>query len=90
MSPRLRVRAGTSLDNLVSITHLVNTPCPFALSSDVFRGEIVAHIKGLQEEDGSVRTSEYFERKDRGGVTWSIQVQGTLMRMLDEKLSCPI
>lgn len=77
MSPRLRVRAGTSLDNLVSITDLVNTPRSFTLSSDVFRGEIVVHIKGLQEEDGSVRNSEYFERKDRGGVTWSIQVQGT-------------
>jgi hypothetical protein len=76
MPPRLRVLAGTSLSSLVPITDLVNTPRPFELSSDLFKGQIVVHVKGLQEEDGSVRESEYFERQDRSGITWSIQVQG--------------
>ena len=76
MPPRLRALAGTSLANLVPITELVNTPRTFELSSDVFKGKIVAHIKGMTGEDGSPRNSEYFEREDRSGITWSIQVQG--------------
>jgi hypothetical protein len=74
--PRLRVLAGTSLTNLVPITEQVNTPNAFELSSDAFKGRIVACIKGMTEVDGAARESEYFEREDRKGITWSIQVQG--------------
>jgi len=76
MSHRLRILAGTSLENLVPITELVNTPRTFELSSDVFKGEVVVCIKGMTEEDGTPRNSEYFEREDRSGITWSIQIQG--------------
>lgn len=76
MAPRLRVLAGTSINNLVPITELVNTSRPFELSSDAFNGNVVVYIKGLAEADGNIRNSEYFEREDRSGITWSIQVQG--------------
>ena len=77
MAPRLRVLAGTSPSTMVPITPLVNTSKAFPLSSPLFEGAVVAHIKGLTDEQGRVRSSEYFEREDRRGVTWSIQVQGS-------------
>jgi len=78
MAPKLRVLAGTSPSTLVPITHLVNTSQPHHVSSDLFEGEIVAHIHGLTDEHGAMKESEeYFNREDRKGVTWSIQVQGT-------------
>lgn len=61
---------------MVPITSLVNTSKSYPLSSPLFEGAVVAHIKGLTDEQGRVRSSEYFEREDRKGVTWSIQVQG--------------
>ncbi|KAF9530268.1 hypothetical protein CPB83DRAFT_851276 [Crepidotus variabilis] len=76
MTPRLRVLAGTSLSHMETITDLVNTNKSHKLSSDLFDGEIVAHIKGMTDEDGNLRDSEYFSREERQGVTWSIQVQG--------------
>lgn len=78
MAPRLRVLAGTSPSTMVPITHLVNTPQAHPVRSPLFEGEIVAHIKGLTDERGKVRESAYFEREDRGGVTWSIVVRGGL------------
>ncbi|KAF5333866.1 hypothetical protein D9758_017104 [Tetrapyrgos nigripes] len=75
--PNLRVLAGTSLDALVPITDYVNTNKPFKLpASDRFEGEVVCNIKGFA--DGT--ESEYFEREDRKGVTWSIQVQGRFLK----------
>ncbi|KAF8155856.1 hypothetical protein B0H34DRAFT_659245 [Crassisporium funariophilum] len=79
MAPRLRVLAGTSPETMVPITSLVNTNKPHRVSSDVFEGEIVTHIKGLTDEHDRVRDSEYFARGDRQGVTWSIQVQGRFL-----------
>jgi hypothetical protein len=79
MAPRLRVLAGSSLETLVPITSLVNTSKPHTISSDLFEGQIVAHIKGFTDERGVVRDSEYFRREDRQGVTWSIQVQGRFL-----------
>lgn len=75
--PGLRVLAGTSLDELVPITEYVNTNRAFKLpSSDRFEGEVVCNIKGFEDE----KESEYFEREDRKGVTWSIQVQGRFLK----------
>lgn len=78
MALQLRILAGTSESNMVTITDLINTSKPYKLSSDLFEGEIVVYIKGFTDENGNVRDSEYFSREDRQGVTWSIQVQGTV------------
>ena len=78
MSPRLRVWAGTNPNTMVPITSIVNTSKPYPIHSDLFQGEIVANIKGMTDEHGRVRDSEYFERGERQGITWSIQVQGQL------------
>jgi hypothetical protein len=72
--PRLRVVAGPSLDTLVPIS--VNSNEGHPISSDAFDGRIIAHIKDFPDKDGSVLHSEYFDREDRKGITWSIQVQG--------------
>jgi hypothetical protein len=72
--PRLSVVAGPSLDALVPIT--VNSGIPHNIVSDAFEGQILAYIKGFTDEDGNVE-SEYFQREDRKGITWSIQTQGT-------------
>lgn len=76
MAPRLRVLAGTSPDTMVPITSLVNTGVAHTLSSPLFEGSIAAHIKGMTDEQGRARDSEYFSREDKAGITWSIQVQG--------------
>jgi len=80
MPSKLRVMAGTSPENMVPITSIVNTNKSHKLSSDLFEGEIVAHIKNFLGEDGNIRESEYFEREDRQGVTWSIQVRGRFLK----------
>ena len=72
--PRLRVVAGPSMAEATHIT--VNTGESHRIVSDSFDGHILAYIKDLPAEDGSVVDSEYFGREDRKGVTWSIQVQG--------------
>lgn len=77
MSPHLRVLAGPSPTSLVPITSLVNTDKSHRIKSDVFDGEIVVDIKGfVDQSSGQPRESEYFEREERKGVTWSIRVQG--------------
>jgi hypothetical protein len=73
--PRLSVLAGPSLDALVPIS--VNTGIPHDIVSDAFEGQILAYIKGFTDEDGNVLQSEYFQREERKGITWSIQTQGT-------------
>ncbi|KAH9060618.1 hypothetical protein EDB87DRAFT_1683564 [Lactarius vividus] len=76
--PRLRVVAGPSLDALVPIS--VNSNVSHAVTSDAFEGRILAYIKDFTDKDGSVLQSEYFDRDDRKGITWSIQVQGRFLR----------
>ncbi|KAI9465756.1 DUF1769-domain-containing protein [Lactarius psammicola] len=76
--PRLRVVAGPSLDALVPIS--VNSNVPHAVTSDAFEGRILAYIKDFTDKDGSILQSEYFDREDRKGITWSIQVQGRFLR----------
>ncbi|KAF8273476.1 hypothetical protein EI94DRAFT_1563982 [Lactarius quietus] len=76
--PRLRVVAGPSLDALVPIS--VNTNESHAITSDAFDGRMLAYIKDFTDKDGSVLQSEYFDREDRKGITWSIQVQGRFLR----------
>ncbi|KAF9450320.1 DUF1769-domain-containing protein [Macrolepiota fuliginosa MF-IS2] len=80
MTSKLRVMAGTSPETMVPITSIVNTNKSYKLSSDLFEGEIVAHIKNFVGEDGNVRESEYFAREDRQGITWSIQVRGRFLK----------
>lgn len=77
--PRLRILAGSSPDSLVPITDIVNTTSSYKLSSDLFEGEIAVHIKDFTDEHGQVRSSDYFKREDRQGVTWSIQVSGRFL-----------
>ncbi|KAJ3863107.1 hypothetical protein EV359DRAFT_43752 [Lentinula novae-zelandiae] len=72
--PQLRVLAGPDPNHLSSITHLVNTNLPCKISSDLFDGQIIANIKGFNKD------TEYFDRDDRKGVTWSIQVQGRFLQ----------
>ena len=72
--PHLRVVAGPSLDALVPIS--VNSNVSHSVTSDVFEGRILAYIKDFTDKDGSVLRSDYFDRDDRKGITWSIQVQG--------------
>jgi hypothetical protein len=74
--PQLRVLAGPDPNHLVPITHLVNTNQPCRVSSELFEGQIVANIKGFTGNGDS----EYFDRDDRKGLTWSIQVQGRFLQ----------
>ena len=71
-SPGLRVLAGPSPSQLTDISNLVNTARPHAIKSSRFTGQVVVHVKGFPHAG----ESEYFEREDRRGITWSIQVQG--------------
>ena len=88
MAPRLRVLAGTSPETMMPITSLVNTGMSHALSSPLFEGKVAAYIKGMTDENGCVRESEYFSREDKAGITWSIQVQGVLRSNLWRGMRC--
>lgn len=74
--PRLRISAGTALDDLHHVE--ANTDIPTVVSSDVFEGQVAVYIKGFADEEGQVRHSDYFDK--RRGVTWSIQVQGRFLQ----------
>ncbi|KAG6884434.1 hypothetical protein C0992_006335 [Termitomyces sp. T32_za158] len=76
MPPCLRVLAGTGT-TLTSITHLVNTTNAFPLVSDRFEGELVVCIKGFNHPEKDAY--DYFERPERRGITWSIQVRGSFL-----------
>jgi hypothetical protein len=91
--PRLRAIAGPSLNELVPVS--VNSDVPHNIVSDAFEGQILTYIKGFMDGEGNVLQSEYFHREDRKGITWSIQVQGTLLdrdlsRLLTLMLTCDI
>ncbi|KAF8503903.1 DUF1769-domain-containing protein [Hysterangium stoloniferum] len=74
-TPRLRVLAGPSPLELTDISDLVNTGIPHPIESNRFCGRVVVHIKGFPV----TAESEYFEREDRKGITWSIQMQGRFL-----------
>ncbi|THG98744.1 hypothetical protein EW145_g7375 [Phellinidium pouzarii] len=57
-----------------------NTSKAHVIQSDRFDGRVVVHIKGFPDADGNVLESDYFERPDRQGITWSIQVQGRFLQ----------
>lgn len=79
--PRLRVLAGPSPSKLSPIS--VNTSQAHEISSELFEGKVVVHIKGFNDdgdEDNTPRPDDYFEHEDRRYVTWSIQVQGRFLR----------
>jgi hypothetical protein len=67
----LRVLAGPSPKDL----HPLVLGHPYHISSDLFDGDILVHIKGL-EHNGD---NEYFEMPDRKEVTWSLQMQGKFL-----------
>jgi len=81
--PKLRVLAGPSPHDLTPITSLVNTNAPHRIVTDAWEGEIIVFIKGFNQPDASgdgvAQEVEYFQRGDRSGVTWSIQVQGRFL-----------
>ncbi|KAH7887047.1 hypothetical protein F5I97DRAFT_1099287 [Phlebopus sp. FC_14] len=78
--PRLRVLAGPTAENQVPITELVNSGRAHDISSDRFEGKIAVYVKGFTNRQGECLGSEYFEREDRKGITWSIQVQGRFLQ----------
>ena len=91
--PRLRAIAGPSLNELVPVS--VNSDVPHNIVSDAFEGQILTYIKGFTDGEGNVLETEYFHREDRKGITWSIQVQGTLLdrdpsRLLTLILTCDV
>ena len=88
MAPRLRVLAGPSLDDLTPITHLVNTSSSFKVSSELFEGEISVHIKDFVNDRGEMRRSDYFDREDRQGITWSIQTSGECLILWQTIAQC--
>jgi hypothetical protein len=73
----LRVRVGPSLDSLQDITATVNRDIPVNVVSAAFEGRLAVYVKGL---GGDTDEPEYFQRKDRQGVTWSIQFQGRFLQ----------
>ncbi|KIJ61855.1 hypothetical protein HYDPIDRAFT_176829 [Hydnomerulius pinastri MD-312] len=77
--PRLRVLAGPTAETLVPITDIVNSGRAHVISSDRFEGKVAVNVKSFVNPQGKRLTSEYFEREDRKGITWSIQVQGRFL-----------
>ena len=76
MSSNLRVLAGPSPHSLSDISDKVNTNEVHHIVSDAFQGALSLHIKSFPEHHRTT-SSDYFERPDRRGITWSIQVQGS-------------
>jgi len=72
--PRLRVLAGSALDQLVPVSP--NSDIPVDVSSDAFQGKVAVYIKGFPDASGRTSDSPYFHTAQRSGITWSFQVQG--------------
>jgi hypothetical protein len=70
------------MDKLVCITDKVNSGQAHSISSELFEGKVAINIKGFTNPSGEVFSAEYFDREDRKGITWSIQVQGASERRL--------
>ena len=75
MPTNLRVFAGPSPHSLADISEKVNTNEAHHILSDAFEGLVSLHIKPFPAHHRTT-PSDYFERSDRRGITWSIQVQG--------------
>ena len=75
MPTDLRVFAGPSPHSLTDISDKVNTDEVHHIVSDAFEGAVSLQIKRFQTLHRTT-SSDYFERPDRQGITWSIQVQG--------------
>lgn len=74
----LRVLVGSSPCSLVDISNKVNTDQTHHITSDAFDGHICLQIKRFPAHHRTT-SSDYFERPDRRGITWSIQVQGRFL-----------
>lgn len=75
MPTDLRVLVGSSPRSLVDVSDKVNTNQVHRIASDAFEGVISLQIKRFSANHRTT-SSDYFERPDRRGITWSIQVQG--------------
>ena len=78
MPAGLRVLAGPSPHSLVDISDKVNTDKTHHITSDTFKGALSLQIKRFPAHHRTT-SSDYFERPDRQGITWSIQVQGPFL-----------
>ncbi|KAG8883015.1 hypothetical protein FRB97_007389 [Tulasnella sp. 331] len=83
--PKFKVLAGSSYDELKELPVNADmkddgSPPYFEIKTADFEGRIVGNIKGFVDQTGEVGTSKYFDRKDRVGTTWSIQVQGRFLK----------
>lgn len=78
--PGLRVLAGPTAEDLVPVTDIVNTGRAYSIRSERFEGKVAIYVKNFIDPKGRQLTSEYFEREDRKGITWSIQVQGRFLQ----------
>jgi hypothetical protein len=76
----VRVRVGASLDRMQDVSDKVNKGVAVNVASDVFEGRIAIYIKGFEKQFGEAPYTDYFERKDRQGITWSIQFQGRFLQ----------
>jgi len=77
MPTDLRALAGPSPHSLADISDKVNTGQGHRIVSDAFEGSLSLQIKRFPVHHRTT-SSDYFERPDRQGITWSIQVQGSL------------
>lgn len=68
------------MDKLVCITEKVNSGKAHDISSELFEGKVAINIKGFTNPSGEELSAEYFDREDRKGITWSIQVQGRFLQ----------
>lgn len=68
------------MDKLVCITDKVNSGKAHDVSSELFQGKVAINIKGFTNPSGEELSAEYFDREDRKGITWSIQVQGRFLQ----------
>lgn len=68
------------MDKLVCITDKVNSREAHDISSELFEGKVAINIKGFTNPSGEELFAEYFDREDRKGITWSIQVQGRFLQ----------
>lgn len=75
MPTNLRVLAGPSPHSLTDVSDIVNTNLVHHIVSEAFEGVISLQIERFQTHHRAT-SSNYFQRPDRRGITWSIQVQG--------------
>ena len=84
--PRIRVSVGPSLSALEDISDKVNAGSAHDIVSEAFEGRISIHLKGFTTCGNQPLKDEFFQREDRRGITWSIQVQGLSVALLEQML----